>query len=413
MNKTLKNAMPYLFISFAGGLLYLHVYSFKYTYLDDASIIMDAAKSMMADPFSIFHTFAKNMFYTSQPQIYYRPIFDASFMLNSVFSQNHLGAYYFINIILHMAASCLVFRLLIRLGNKITPSFLLALFFTVSPMAAQTVAWLPGRSDTMVAIFCILSFLAFINFLDTVKFRHWFLHMFFLLLALFSKESALCLVIMCFLYTRLILKRKPFFTGEIFLLVGWFVILSGYFLLRHAAFNDPLKLTAGEMLHYIAANSLVIVHYIGRILFPINLSVWPTLQDSPWITGLIAIIILLFLMLRSKKIQFNYALFGFLWFIVFLLPALIRPNTGVSAVFLNTRAYLPMAGLLILLAQTDMIKNVDIKKWRHIVVASIILIFYAFIAFEHSYDFANSSVFWTNAKITAPHSWIDPADVKN
>jgi hypothetical protein len=105
-------------------------------------------------------------------------------------------------------------------------------------------------------------------------------------------------------------------------------------------------------------------------------------------------------------------LFGAAWFILFLLPALVRPSIGISAVFSNTRAYLSITGLLIILAETDMVKYANIKKWTHAAVILLALLFYSLIAYDNSCDFRNGSAFWANAKRTAVHSWIDPADDK-
>ena len=413
MNKTTKTyVLAYLFFSILGYLLYFHIRGYGFTYLDDASLIIDTSKSIVRDPYSIIRLFTQNHLSALQPQIFYRPIFAASFMINSIFSTDNLTGYYFTNIALHVAASCLVYSLLIKLKYNNHTSLLLTTLYVVHPMLTQAVAWLPGRSDTLVAVFSIASFIAFIKFIDTVKRRYYFTHLLSLALALFSKENSLCLVIICFLYRRLIMKRRLFSSEERSLAIGWLIILTLWFMLRNTALTNPLKITVYEMVRFLAANLIVIVQYIGRIFFPFNLSVWPTIQDSRWIPGAWAMIILIILLSISKGKRLNYCLFGAAWFILFLLPALVRPSIGVSAVFSNTRAYLSMAGLLIILAETDMVKYANIKKWPHAVLISLVLIFYSLIAYEHSCDFRNGSAFWTNARRTAPHSWIDPARVK-
>lgn len=412
MNKPIKTAISYLFITLLGGLLYFHIYDFKFTYLDDATIVIGICRKVISDPLSILHIFTEGMFYSSQPQIYYRPVFDATFILNSVLGHNNLAAYYITNIFLHILASCLLFRLLTKLGYKDNASFLLSALFVVSPMAVQAVAWLPGRSDTLMAIFSISSFIAFMNFTQTTRPRYYFLHILLLLLAFFSKENALCLVIICFLYAHLVLGRKIFFTGERLLIAGWSAAVAGYFFLRHMALSNPLKITVHEIFTFMITNLFVIAQYVGRIFFPFNLSVWPTVRDSQWLPGSAAIIFLVLLLLFSKNIRPKFVTFGLSWFLLFLLPALIRPNAGVSAVFSNTRVYLSMVGILIILAETDMIKKADIKKWPHAIIVLLIIAFYSFIAFDHSYDFANDAAFWANARSTSPHSWIDPAEIK-
>jgi hypothetical protein len=413
MNKTTKTyALPYVFFSILGYLLYFHTLGFGFTYFDDAAIIIETFRSAVLDPASMIRLFTQNHISSLQPQVFYRPIFGISLMINGFFSKGALAGYYFTNITLHIIASCLVYNLLIRLKHSGNAALLLATLYVVHPIMTQAVAWLPGRSDTLAAIFSIASFIAFIDFARTPKFRHYFTHLLFLALALFSKENALSLVIICFLYERLIMKRKIFSSEEKFILPGWIVVLTSWFILRNLALVDPLKISFYEMACFMAANFIVIIQYIGRIFFPLDLSVWPTMRDSGWMPGAWGIIILVILLAFSRNRRLNYCLFGAAWFILFLLPSIARPGTGILAIFSNTRAYLPVAGLLIILAETDMIKYANIKKWTNAVIIFLALAFYSLVAYKHSYDFSDSSSFWENARRTSPHSWVDPAKTK-
>lgn len=414
MGKTTKTAdiRAYALIIILGAISYYHILSYTFTYLDDASLVMDTAKKMAQDPLAVFRLFTQNHLSIMQPQIFYRPVFAASFMLNSLFCGGNLTAYYLVNIALHIIASCLLFNLLTRLGYKKNACLLLTSLYVIHPMMTQTVAWLPGRSDTLAAIFSILSFISFIKFIDKERLRYYFTHLASLALALFSKENALCVAVICFVYMRIIERRKFFSKDERLLIAGWVIVLSLWFWLRSIALQDPLKLTLYEMAGFLTKNLIVIVQYIGRVFWPINLSVWPTIQDSSWIPGAWAIVILTMLLYFSKGKRLNYILFGAAWFILALLPALIRPDTGISGTFSNTRLYLSIIGLIIILAETDMVRCADIKKWHHAIIIILVFIFYSLITHEHSLDFRNSASFWANARRTAPHSWIDPDSIK-
>jgi len=413
MNKTTKTYwLPCLLFSLLGYLLYLHIRNFGFTYLDDASLVIDTSKKFAQDPLSIIRLFTQNHLSIMQPQIFYRPIFAASFMINSIASPGNLSGYYMTNIALHVAASCLLYILLIKLENNYHTAILLTTLYVVHPMLTQAVAWLPGRSDTLVAIFSIASFIAFIKFMETKRLGYYLAHLSFFALALFSKENSLALGVICFLYVRLIMKQRWFSSEEIYSIIGWAVILASWFALRSTALVDPLKITPYEVARFLVSNLIVIVQYLGRIFFPLDLSVWPTIRDSQWIPGIWALIILTVLLSFSKGKRLNYCLFGAAWFIFFLLPALVRPSTGVSAVFSNTRVYLSMAGLLIIVAETDMVKYANIKKWPHAAMILIVLAFYSLISYGHSLDFRGGSAFWANARRTAPHSWVDPDLVK-
>ena len=132
MDKTTKTyLLPYLFFSILGYLLYFHIRGYGFTYLDDASLIIDTSNKFSRDPSSIIRLFTQNHLSGLQPQIFYRPIFAASFMLNGLFSPTSLAGYYFTNIVFHIVASCLVFSLLIKLKCKTSAAFLLGMLFPV------------------------------------------------------------------------------------------------------------------------------------------------------------------------------------------------------------------------------------------------------------------------------------------
>jgi hypothetical protein len=200
---------------------------------------------------------------------------------------------------------------------------MLAVLHTVHPMLTQAVAWLPGRSDTLLTIFAISSFLAFIKFSEKPGLSNYSLHILFLFLALLSKESALGIIVLCFLYSRLILRRGLFFSGESWLLAGWLAAVWWFFL-RQGAMVNPMHMPVPDMLRFITANSIVVIQYIGRIFFPFNLSVWPTIQDSRSAYGAAAILIIAVLLAFSKNARRDYVVFGASWFILFIIPTLIR-----------------------------------------------------------------------------------------
>ena len=312
-----------LFLFVLGSVLYFHVHDFGLTYLDDAAIIAESANKFAADGSSLFLVFTRNIIAGLQPYAYYRPLYAASFMLNSAFCGRDLAGYYFTNIALHIAASCLIFTLLLRLGYRHASAFMLAVLHTVHPMLTQAVAWLPGRSDTLLTIFAISSFLAFIKFSEKPGLSNYSLHILFLFLALLSKESALGIIVLCFLYSRLILRRGLFFSGESWLLAGWLAAVWWFFL-RQGAMVNPMHMPVPDMLRFITANSIVVIQYIGRIFFPFNLSVWPTIQDSRSAYGAAAILIIAVLLAFSKNARRDYVVFGASWFILFIIPTLIR-----------------------------------------------------------------------------------------
>ena len=94
--------------------------------------------------------------------------------------------------------SCLIFVLLQKLGHKRELSFLFALLFTCHPVLVSAVVWLPGRTDTLLGLFTIISFLTLIKFIDTKSPLNFIIHGIAFILALLTKETAIVLPIVFF-----------------------------------------------------------------------------------------------------------------------------------------------------------------------------------------------------------------------
>ena len=241
-------------------------------------------------------------------------------------------------------------------------SFLFATLFTVHPVLTQAVAWIPGRNDPLLALFVLLSFIYFLKFLETRRVSYIFWHLLFFALALFTKETALVLIALCPLYLWLIRKeRMRVLPGGVFV-AGWTAIVVLWFLLREAAFAHPMKYTFAYITRSILSNSPAILLYIGKIIFPFNLSVVPILQDSTLWYGIVAAIIVVVLLIISRTRRLNYILFGFLWFAFSLLPGLIGVNPDLPHNFSEHRVYLPLLGFMIVLMEIDWVKKADFKK---------------------------------------------------
>src|SRR3989339_275318 len=159
----MKGWRPYVLIILIGTVVYAQTLFFGFSGLDDRVLILEnhniiktfanAAKIFQSDPYL-----------RSAPVDQYRPIHVLSFMFASL--------------------------------------------FTAHPALSQAVAWIPGRNDSQLAIFVLLSFLCFAEFLEKRRLYLYIAHLLFFILALLTKETAVGLALICPLYVWLIAKEK-------------------------------------------------------------------------------------------------------------------------------------------------------------------------------------------------------------
>jgi len=260
----LENWIPFAIIACLGTLLYFQVFFFDFSYLDDNVLIlgnqyflsnfMNIGQAFLTD---VFHLFNHSAFY-------YRPILTLSFMIDY-----HLGGitpfiYHFMNVVLHILSACLVFILLKKFNYRRELAFLFSIIFLVHPVLTQAVAWIPGRNDSLLAIFVLLTFIFFLKFLKEEKGKKvtnmiWSLAFFFL--ALFTKESALAILPVLLFYLFFIYKKENkslpfdkfyFFFWSIGVLIVW-----GF--LRHIALLGSSSLTLVEMIKSLFLGSSILL----------------------------------------------------------------------------------------------------------------------------------------------------------
>ena len=203
----LKEKRPYYWIFGLGFLVYFRSLFFKFSYLDDNVLILTNL-FFLKNPANIFKTFTTQVFHILHTSAaYYRPMLTISFMIDSWLGGANPFFYHLTNIIIHLTASSLVYLFFCKLKYKKNLAFIFALIFTVHPVLAQAVSWIPGRNDSLLTVFFLLSFIYLIKYVDQKKGKYGSLHLLFFFFSLFTKESAIFLPLMA-LFFLLIIRRE-------------------------------------------------------------------------------------------------------------------------------------------------------------------------------------------------------------
>jgi len=307
-----SGARPYLWIIAVCFLVYGGSLFFGFTYLDDNQLILENF-NFLKNLSNIPAAFGHDVF-LSPAGTYFRPLLNLSFMLDAQFSgaAPSAGIFHLGNILIHLAAVALLYIFLCKLSLKKEFAFAGALIFSIHPVLTQAVAWIPGRNDSLLAVFALLSFIFLTNFLEKNRALFYFFHLIFFAAALFTKETAVALPFLFILYIWIFKKHALPVFKKILLLAGW--VLAGilWFFLRRAAIGS-VPLALGDAFKAFAENYPVLIQYFGKILFPVNLSVLPLVRDTTIFIGILSIALVagfsFFSKITDKKIFF----FGLVW----------------------------------------------------------------------------------------------------
>lgn len=397
--RLLRGWRPFLFLLIIGLALYGRTVLFNFTYLDDNALIIDNYP-YISDVSNIGKIFSSDVFFSTDKN-YYRPILNLSFLIDTTLFGSVPGAYHLTNIILHILAASLVFILFLKLGRSRNLSFFLATLFLVHPLLTQAVAWIPGRNDLLLGVLILASWLLFLNFSERPRLWTYLGYLFFFWLAILTKETAIFLPILTVFYFLFIRPERVNRHDRWLLVAGSGTVIFFWLLMRSFALGISGQEASGAIVSALN-NSPAVLLYLGKLLFPFNLQVFPILEDSNLFFGLASLVVMALALWFSKSKRLEYLIFGLLWYGLFLAPSFVR-LTGLPD-FLEHRSYLPFVGFLLILAETDWVSGPVKREKLRSFLALVLLTAFFIISYLHSGVFRGRLEFWEAAVKGSPHS---------
>lgn len=398
--KKLSIPYPLLWLALVVVLLYAGSARFGFTELDDSIFIRDFQQynENLANLATSFH---RGVFDPTN-DTYYRPLFLDSMLLNYQFSEQAPAGYHIVNLLFHLLSVTLLYQLFRRLSIKQWQAFVLTLLFAVHPVLVQAVAWIPGRNDTMLAIFLLSFWICALDYTETGKIKWLAGSILALLLAFFTKETAVVGAPVAFVLL-VMWQRKNWLDKKLLIQYGsWLAVLLIWLGVRSAATLKSSPLAIAQIAQDFMGRLPLIIQYLGKIFLPFNLSVFPVIEDTVYYYGIIAIVLLIAIILLAKDKDARKIAAGFIVFALLLLPVLIVPKALNEQTF-EHRLYLPVIGILMFIPQTILMKN----NWNEKKV------FYGFLAaavvfcvlnYRQQQFFSDPLTFWKEAQRSSPSS---------
>lgn len=129
--------------------------------------------------------------------VYFRPLVTLSYMVDHAIYGVQPWGYHLTNVLLHSLAVLMVYWLAIRIFAAPWLAFAAALIFALHPSRTEVVAWISGRTGSMMTIFYLASLLLFWRYLsgEGARKRTLFLAWLAYLFAMVCKETAISLVV--------------------------------------------------------------------------------------------------------------------------------------------------------------------------------------------------------------------------
>lgn len=380
--------------------LYAQTLRFDFVHFDEDELIIDR-QSFLQSINNVPKAFTTDTAYPFGRSVFYRPVQTLSFMVDAHIAGDRPLWYHGMNIALHVAGALLVLAVLRALSFGPWAALGGALAFAAHPALVPAVAWVPGRNDILTAIPLLASFWFFIRYAHTQKRIHLIAHALLWFVALGAKEYAIVLPFVAYAYAVLVRRwhwRTAFTLPEGVAWIGGWIL---YAVARTLALAHVQTLSFGEAAMSVLRSGGAFLEYITKAVVPVRLALMPTGDLTNMIIGgVLALGALITIIVFRKKTQL--AQFGFVWFVLFLLPSLVTNEPTARQVFFENRLYLPIVGIII--AALNLVRLLPRKPLliaRGALVA--VAIFFAFHTTQRLPAFQNSETYWTLAAAQSPN----------
>ena len=378
--------------------LYGKSLSFDYTYYDDDVLILDKQDYLT---FSNIKNIVSSTVFGKGKDKFCRPILNLTFLCEKYLYGIKPFGYHLTNVIIHLFALFSIFLFLTLRYDK-NKTLILCLLFACHPALVQSVVWISGRNDSLLTLFVVLSCYFLVKSLDRNKYHFFFLHLFCFTLSLFTKETAIVVPVF---YCFFLWFKKQNIKKVCSYIIIWTLIILLYLLYRHFVLSYQVySLSFKELFVNFFVSLPALTKYIANIFFPVKLSIFPTMLEVNYLLSIASVLIIVLFFLRFRNCNLKIVLFGFCWFLLFLLPTFLMLNNQ----FYDHRIYLPLVGILILVSEF-LKEYINIKKIFY--CCFVVFIFFSCISLFYEQKFQNKEHFWVNALISSPESDIANAVV--
>jgi tetratricopeptide (TPR) repeat protein len=341
---------------------------------------------------------------------YWRPTFTAWSIVNfALFGANPFG-WHLLNVLLHLAAVLLAYVFIRQLGIDAFAAFAVAALFSIHPVHSESVAWISGSPDILLALFLIASWSLLIRWRKGKRQIDLIASIVLYLLALGSKETAIFAIPVYFVllyFGPSDERRSAWSQTSIFAACAGAYFVGRYFVL--GAISHPVVEATG-IVPAIKSVPMVAAFYLRQIVAPYEIgeNYWLRPGESIGFSNFIvpiAVVLIAGVIIWKLAIRSHAATVGASIFAATLLPALNISMFPSEQIVHDRYLYLPLLGFLIVAAAGIGLVNERFEKVMNLVTVVIIIL-----ASLYAYQTYRSNAVWHDGlTLWAYNTRIDPA----
>ena len=281
----------------------------------------------------------------------WHPLTWISFMVDGSLFGLDPGWYHVENLLLHGLNTVLLLGLLVRLTGSVGKSVLVATFFALHPLRAESVAWVTERKGLLMALFTFLALHAYVFYVRRRTLDRYLAVLILVAGALLAKPQAVALPLLLLILDwwplgrikegappaawAVVVREK----APLFLMAGILTVLTVAAQRQAGAVASLEGFPVGERL---ACAVVAPVAYLGKTLWPVRLApAYPIVSPVSWeIAGAVLVLMgITTIAVRFRRTQ-PWLSAGWLGFLVLLAPVSNLFQTGGQALA-DRYTYLP------------------------------------------------------------------------
>jgi len=361
-------------------------------------------------------------FLHAAPTANWHPLTIISHMLDCEFYGLDPAGHHFTNVLLHAIGTILLFLLICHMTRALWRAAFVAAVFAIHPLHVESVAWVAERKDVLSGIFFMLTLLAYVHYTRQPSLGRYFLTSLVLLLGLMSKPMLVTTPVVLLLLdywplSRFLspglprsgpnaiswLNRQPTSIQLILEKIPFLVLTLGSCVATLVAQRGAISPFKVLPLSWRISNAFIsYVTYVWQTLAPNKLAVfYPHPQGGvpAWeLLVSVAILVTITIEVFGLRKMRPYLLFGWLWYLIMLLPVIGLIQVGVQA-RADRYTYLPQIGLYLALTWMTADLAATARYWLRTVAvaATIYLALLSWKAWAQTQYWQNSQTLWNHA----------------
>ena len=343
-------------------LAYVPTLGFQFVYDDIPQIIQNPAIHAWH---YVPHYFTSHAWAELYPHVagnYYRPLFLLWFRLNHAMFGLDPKGWHLTTVLCHVVATYMVFVLARRLAASQWIAFSAATLFALHAVHIESVAWVSGVTDPLLAIFLIGSFLAYLRFREGNRWGWMGLALTLFALGLIEKETAVVLGTLVFVYAWLYAEGRGGISRFAYALkhsLAFFSLTILYIPLRALILGGlSHSVTPLTWVSMALTEPSIVWLYFRHLLFPVGLS---GLYGLPYVdhpasaafvvpTALLLALILALAWGIRRLEDARLALFACCWMVLPILPVLWLRAYREGDIAHDRYLYVPSIGFVLLVS---------------------------------------------------------------